>query len=36
VPLAEIAPDLLHPVLKKPVKELLKECLDKSIVTLLR
>lgn len=28
VPLCEIAPDLVHPVLKKDIKTLLKECID--------
>jgi 2-amino-4-hydroxy-6-hydroxymethyldihydropteridine diphosphokinase len=28
VPLCEIAPDLVHPVLKKDIKTLLKECMD--------
>ena len=28
VPLCEIAPDLVHPVLKKDIKTLLKECRD--------
>ncbi len=32
VPLAEIAPDLLHPVFKKSVTELLDECADDSKV----
>ncbi|MBI2639170.1 2-amino-4-hydroxy-6-hydroxymethyldihydropteridine diphosphokinase [Candidatus Peregrinibacteria bacterium] len=32
VPLAEIAPDFIHPILKKSIKELLKECADTSIV----
>ena len=27
-PLAEIAPDLVHPVLKKTIKEMLEECRD--------
>lgn len=31
-PLAEIAPDLKHPALKKSVKKLLEECPDKSII----
>jgi len=30
VPLCEIAPDLVHPVLKKNIKTLLKECKDKG------
>ena len=32
VPLSEIAADLLHPVFKKSIKELLQECKDKSKV----
>jgi len=32
VPLEEIEPDFLHPLLKKTTKELLQECPDKSIV----
>lgn len=32
VPLSEIAPDVVHPVLKKDIKTLLKECTDKSKV----
>jgi len=28
LPLAEIAPDLIHPVLKKTIRELLAECTD--------
>jgi 2-amino-4-hydroxy-6-hydroxymethyldihydropteridine diphosphokinase len=31
-PLAEIAPDLQHPVFKKSISELLKECRDQSDV----
>ena len=31
-PLCEIAPDLMHPVLKKTVRELLRECPDTSEV----
>jgi 2-amino-4-hydroxy-6-hydroxymethyldihydropteridine diphosphokinase len=34
-PMVEIAPDFTHPVLKKTVSDLLKECKDKSIVRLL-
>ncbi|MFA5829922.1 MAG: 2-amino-4-hydroxy-6-hydroxymethyldihydropteridine diphosphokinase [Candidatus Gracilibacteria bacterium] len=36
IPMTEIAPDFVHPVLKKSMQELLKECPDKSIVTVLR
>jgi 2-amino-4-hydroxy-6-hydroxymethyldihydropteridine diphosphokinase len=32
VPLCEIAPDLIHPVLKKDIKTLLRECKDKGRV----
>lgn len=31
-PFAQIAPNFRHPILKKTVKELLKECRDRSIV----
>lgn len=31
-PMAEIAPDLMHPVLKKNIKELLAECTDSMSV----
>lgn len=34
VPLAEIAPDLVHPVIHQTISELLKECDDKGRVTL--
>jgi 2-amino-4-hydroxy-6-hydroxymethyldihydropteridine diphosphokinase len=34
-PLADIAPDLIHPVFHKSVKELLNECKDTSAVTVL-
>ena len=34
IPLAQIAPQLLHPVLKKNVLELLENCEDKSVVKL--
>lgn len=33
LPLAEIAPGIIHPVLKKSIAELLEECPDKSGVT---
>ena len=33
LPLAEVSPDYIHPVLKKTNKELLINCSDKSIVT---
>jgi 2-amino-4-hydroxy-6-hydroxymethyldihydropteridine diphosphokinase len=33
VPLAEIAPDLMHPVFNKSVTELLNECSDESVVS---
>lgn len=33
VPLAELAPDLVHPVLGKPIRELLAETTDQSAVT---
>ena len=36
VPLCEIAPDLVHPVLKKSIKQLLSECPDKNNVTRLK
>ena len=36
VPLDEIAPDFLHPVLQKTQTQLLKECSDISEVTLIR
>jgi 2-amino-4-hydroxy-6-hydroxymethyldihydropteridine diphosphokinase len=35
VPLCEIAPEVVHPVLKKKVNELLEDCNDTSKVTLL-
>jgi len=34
VPLAEIMPDFVHPVLKKDIKTLLRECKDKGKVRL--
>lgn len=34
IPLAEIAPNYLHPVLNKTIFNLLKECPDRSLVTL--
>jgi 2-amino-4-hydroxy-6-hydroxymethyldihydropteridine diphosphokinase len=36
VPLAEIAPDLVHPGLKKDIAHLLSECSDKSKVSQLK
>jgi 2-amino-4-hydroxy-6-hydroxymethyldihydropteridine diphosphokinase len=33
VPLTEIAPDFIHPVLKKTHRELLNECTDTSLVS---
>ncbi len=33
-PLAELAPDLVHPILKKTIRVLLKETTDQSIITL--
>lgn len=36
VPLVEIAPDLIHPVLQKTVKDLLDTCADNSAVRLIR
>jgi 2-amino-4-hydroxy-6-hydroxymethyldihydropteridine diphosphokinase len=35
-PLCEIAPDLIHPVLKKTITELLKDCEDKSVLKKLK
>ena len=32
VPLAELVPDLLHPILDQPVRDLLKNCEDQSTV----
>jgi len=32
VPLAEIAPEFIHPVIKKTIKDLLKDCEDMSTV----
>lgn len=32
LPLCEILPDMVHPVLHKPIHQLLKECEDKSLV----
>ncbi|MCK4404209.1 MAG: 2-amino-4-hydroxy-6-hydroxymethyldihydropteridine diphosphokinase [candidate division Zixibacteria bacterium] len=34
IPLAQIAPQLLHPLLKKTVRQLLESCEDKSMVKL--
>jgi 2-amino-4-hydroxy-6-hydroxymethyldihydropteridine diphosphokinase len=31
-PLAEIAPDFIHPILKENIKEMLRECEDRAIV----
>jgi 2-amino-4-hydroxy-6-hydroxymethyldihydropteridine diphosphokinase len=35
-PLAEIAPDIKHPVLKKPIRQLLNDCPDPLEVRILR
>lgn len=34
IPLCEIAPDMIHPVMKKTISELLKDCPDKSKIRL--
>jgi 2-amino-4-hydroxy-6-hydroxymethyldihydropteridine diphosphokinase len=36
VPIVEIAPDLIHPVLKKTMRKLLKSCSDKGKVELFK
>ena len=36
VPLCELAPDLVHPLLKKRIEQLLSECPDKNKVTRLK
>jgi len=35
-PLVEIAPDTMHPILKKPMRTLLEECTDRSEVRILK
>jgi 2-amino-4-hydroxy-6-hydroxymethyldihydropteridine diphosphokinase len=36
VPLVEIAPDAVHPIAKKRIKELSEECADKAVVRIFR
>lgn len=35
-PLVEIAPDIMHPILQKPMRSLLEECTDRSEVRILK